>query len=363
MRVILVDDEPIALEVIEASLSIYDEIQIVGRFTDPGQALENIKTLDPHVIFLDIEMGPANGLEIANNFLMQKNSIEIVFITAYSKYAIEAFEFNAIDYILKPPQKNRLDKTIERLRERFESEETTRQTINQLKVHSFGKFEVRDNTDKALKWRTQKTKELFALLLIGNKVSRDIILETIFPDKDLQKATTILHTTVYQLRRSLGKLGFKDNISYSNGEYELNLPMDCDFHKLDEILSLNNHSEENIMDLLNIYKGDFLEFEGYPWILSHQQEYKASIINILLSFTKAKLKANHRCLVIEDALKLLYKLDPYNEDVATIVIKYLGEQGHLDRLKKFFKQYKDNLWQELNVKPKDKTQNLYEKYC
>ncbi len=106
MRTILVDDEPIALEMLASLLLSYDDIEIVGSYTDPTIALKEIRNTKPQVIFLDIEMGRMNGLEASEAFISVDDTFEIVFITAYSQYAVDAFEVNAIDYLLKPIQKN-----------------------------------------------------------------------------------------------------------------------------------------------------------------------------------------------------------------------------------------------------------------
>ena len=116
MKTILIDDEPMALEVLANLLPAYEDLDIVGRYTNPLDALEKIKITEPDIIFLDIEMGNMNGLELAQVFMAELPKVEIVFVTAYSQYAVDAFELNAIDYLLKPIQEKRLIKAIERLR-------------------------------------------------------------------------------------------------------------------------------------------------------------------------------------------------------------------------------------------------------
>ena len=123
MKTILIDDEPMALEVLANMLSPYEDIDIIGRYTNPTQALEKIKVSQVDIIFLDIEMGDVNGLELAQVFMEKDPQVEIVFVTAYSQYAVDAFELNALDYLLKPIQEKRLFKAIERLRENIKEEQ------------------------------------------------------------------------------------------------------------------------------------------------------------------------------------------------------------------------------------------------
>src|SRR5699024_8035906 len=106
MRVIIIDDEPAALVVLSSLLSEYNDIQMVGNYTNPMDALNEIKIVKPDIVFLDIEMGEFNGLEIVD-FFLQEAPLEIVFVTAYSQYAVDAFEVNAMDYLLKPVQRRR----------------------------------------------------------------------------------------------------------------------------------------------------------------------------------------------------------------------------------------------------------------
>ncbi len=368
MKVILVDDEPIALEVLGAILSTYEDIDILRSYTDPIVALKELKELQPDVIFLDIEMGATNGLEMAQLFLECQNSVEIVFITAYSQYAVDAFDVNAMDYLLKPIQEKRFYKTIERLRERTEKhyiqDKKTNVLENKLKIKSFGVFKVLDSFDNPLIWRTQKTKELFAYLWEQNDrhVSKDLIMETIFPDKDLDKATTLLHTTIYQLRKNLGKLGYPNGILYFNDSYQLKLPITSDLEELNSILELKSLNDKDILRILDIYKGDFLENEGYHWAIGIQQMYKDLVFNLLYDFSKIKLGKRNFTSILRMCLDMMYKLDPFNDNVAKMIIEYYGSQGKKSKLETFFNNYVENLWKEMNLRPLDSTNDLYRKY-
>jgi two-component system, LytTR family, response regulator len=115
ISVIIVDDEPHALKLLEMYLSAHDDFQILDLCVDGEQALAKIKKLRPDVIFLDIQMPELTGLELIKQ-LGDKRPL-IVFVTAYDKYAIKAFEENALDYLLKPFNKIRFSKMIDKVRE------------------------------------------------------------------------------------------------------------------------------------------------------------------------------------------------------------------------------------------------------
>jgi DNA-binding LytR/AlgR family response regulator len=115
MKVILIDDEQAALDELEYNLSKYKDIDIIATFSNPQKALETCKSLRFDAMFLDIDMPGMDGISLAGQILQFKNSIDIVFVTAFNDYAVKAFELNALDYLLKPINKERLDSTIERL--------------------------------------------------------------------------------------------------------------------------------------------------------------------------------------------------------------------------------------------------------
>jgi two-component system LytT family response regulator len=115
LRVILIDDEERVLNLMERLLETNKNIEISGKYTRPEEAISRIKTEKVDVVFLDIQMNGMNGIQAAEYLLEVDPEIDIVFITAYNQYAIEAFKLSAVDYLLKPPTAERLNKTIERL--------------------------------------------------------------------------------------------------------------------------------------------------------------------------------------------------------------------------------------------------------
>lgn len=115
MRAVLVDDEGLALEELAYFLKQTGEIEIVGRYTDPAEALEKIITTEPEVAFLDIEMPELNGFLIAELILKLKKKTRIVFATAFNEYAVKSYELNALDYVMKPFTRERFELTFRKL--------------------------------------------------------------------------------------------------------------------------------------------------------------------------------------------------------------------------------------------------------
>ena len=122
IRIVVVDDEEPARNELCFQLKQIDEVDIIGEAADGIQALQLIKSLKPDLALLDIQMPGLTGFEVARELVKKKTESQVVFVTAYDHYAIEAFEINAIDYLLKPVEPLRLQHTLERVRNRQRSD-------------------------------------------------------------------------------------------------------------------------------------------------------------------------------------------------------------------------------------------------
>jgi two-component system LytT family response regulator len=111
LRCLLVDDEPLALKRLDNLLSAHPEIEIIGKISRPSEAVRLIDGLEPDLLFLDIQMPGMNGFEVLEKIKRQPMTI---FVTAYDRYALEAFEVNSVDYLLKPVQRERLEKAVKK---------------------------------------------------------------------------------------------------------------------------------------------------------------------------------------------------------------------------------------------------------
>jgi len=120
IRVLLVDDEPLAIQGLEMRLGDYDEVEIVGKAMNGREAIKEIRSLSPDLVFLDIQMPGIDGLGVVRALIGSSMPL-FVFVTAYDKYAIEAFEANALDYLVKPVEEERLSDAIARAREALHS--------------------------------------------------------------------------------------------------------------------------------------------------------------------------------------------------------------------------------------------------
>lgn len=132
---IIVEDELPAAEELKYLLSQYKPIHVKKVVYDGKSGLEAIEELRPDAVFMDINMPLQNGIELAKQVKEFDDSIDIIFVTAYEEHAVEAFEVNALDYILKPFDEKRIRKTIERLvnkRKSIKKEERLPDIINEI---------------------------------------------------------------------------------------------------------------------------------------------------------------------------------------------------------------------------------------
>lgn len=122
LRVIAIDDEPLALRRLEWCLQDVPDVALVGKTGDPQRGLELIRTLAPDVVLLDVEMPELSGFELIDALgeLQDAPMPEIVFVTAFDHFAVKAFAVSVVDYLLKPVERSRLIEALERARVRRE---------------------------------------------------------------------------------------------------------------------------------------------------------------------------------------------------------------------------------------------------
>ena len=118
IRVLIVDDEPLAREGIRLLLENEPDVEIVGEAADGAEALRAIESLRPKLMFLDVQMPGMSGMEVLKQ-LDKANMPEVIFVTAYDQYALRAFEHHALDYLLKPFDDERFQSALARARKRI----------------------------------------------------------------------------------------------------------------------------------------------------------------------------------------------------------------------------------------------------
>ncbi|SMG21022.1 two component transcriptional regulator, LytTR family [Marivirga sericea] len=132
MKVLIIDDERLARKELSNLLAEYKDIEILGEAANADEAEEMIDKLNPDLIFLDIQMPGKTGFELLETL---ERTPKVIFTTAYDEYALKAFEFNALDYLLKPIEPKRLTESISKIRKEVEAQEEHQKKSNQLTVN------------------------------------------------------------------------------------------------------------------------------------------------------------------------------------------------------------------------------------
>ena len=118
IRTILVDDEPLATQGLRLRLEAHDDVEVVATAANGREAIRAIKTHKPDLVFLDIQMPGFDGFSVISG-MMEVEPPLFVFVTAYNEHALRAFEAQAVDYLMKPVEEDRLAATLDRVRQRL----------------------------------------------------------------------------------------------------------------------------------------------------------------------------------------------------------------------------------------------------
>lgn len=358
MRAILIDDEPLSLEGMERLLRRYG-VEVAAAYLDPAEALAGGPGVGADVAFVDIEMPGMNGLEAAARLMSDMPDLAVVFVTAYDQYAISAFELNATDYLLKPVQPKRLEATLARIAERMRLRRAWERP-QQMMFRCFLRLSVTegDGTDRDVQWRTSKAKELFAYLLhMRNKpVPKDVLIDLIWPDLDLGRAQTHLHTTVYQIRQTLKAAGLPIKLNYADGGYRLDLNgAGVDVDLFEQRLSAWERGESPSGDGMNLwrelYRGDYFELEGYLWAEPERERMRNRWHAGAMRAAAGLGGTPERIGEAQALLMEIIARFPTSPDGYLQLIKLLHAQGRGHEGRKLYEQYRQALLEESGEEP------------
>lgn len=275
IRTVIVDDEPLVLQMITDMLLAEEDLKIIGAYTNPQEALLHIQEKKPDLVFLDIDMPLLNGIELATDILNKVENIGIVFLTAYDQYAVEAFKLNAMHYILKPPSHKELKTAISRLKA---SEKVVLETYDSVFIRLLGGISIcNENGASLVKWRTAKAEELFALLMItGDKgIDKWRIIDRLWPESHCsQKSEQLLYSTIYRVKTALNQAGIHATLNNKLGIYSLSLENTwCDVYELekwDNRKFKDNGTIGTCDELFDIYRGELFCGRDYEWSIVYR---------------------------------------------------------------------------------------------
>lgn len=355
IKVVVIDDEKAMHLIMKKLIAEINDVELVGCYHNAEQALQYIEQYEIDLVFIDMMIGQDHGLDVARKLRARHSEINIVFVTSHKEYAIDSFDSYPLDYMIKPVSKSRIEQTLARAAAK--RQQTMIANDPKLVVRALGDLEVRGEQVGPAKWISKRSMELFAYLLMqrGRPVLKSKIIEHIYPDIPEKNAAIYMNTNVYQLRKTLDALGFKDIIVHSQEQYWLLIEqIHADFWQLQDQLSYFNTIEidsQNIDQALaceQLYTGPLLQERSYDWAITEQirlhslySQFAKRLITYLL---------NHQR--VEQAITLIKKLllnDEWDEEANLLLLQAYQELEDYINFKLHFEHISSLYQKELSV--------------
>lgn len=247
MKILLVDDEKLQLARLEESVrSVVPSADIV-TYTNPVLALSENKNTKIDIAFLDIEMPKLNGIQLAKALKNINPKINIVFVTAFDRFALDAMKMHASGFVTKPVNQEKIFEEINGLRYPVELTPTKK-----LQIKCFGNFEV-FHDGQPLKFAYSKSKELFAYLVDREGSAININeLNAVLWEED---HTSYLRNLISDIQKTLAKIGASDVFIKRHNECYIDTSkVDCDAYEYK-----NNNPEA-----IRMYRGEYMYQYSWP---------------------------------------------------------------------------------------------------
>jgi len=344
MRTMIVDDEIPALKLLEKRVNAQKDLTLIYSTTIGEEVVERVKDLSIELLLLDINIGNVLGIELAEEINRINPRVKIVFVTAYSEYAVTAFEVNALDYLLKPVTKNRFEKMIQKVCSRKDEKEVEQ---SPLVFDIFSEGQIFKGKGHLLELRTKKASELLFILWHFSEggLNKEQLVEYLWPDQVKESSTMMLHTTIYQIRQVFKKNKLQNPIMYKQGRYMLTHPVETPLDSLKDLLKQPIDSK-NITKVLDVYKERYFAMSDYIWA----DEYSQNLHQIILEYLMKGVEKD--CVDQPIITRIFYKFKEdllLEEDYVEIIYDYYKRNNQHIRAAEFLKETDDYWRNELDI--------------
>lgn len=363
-KCIAVDDEQNALNRFERMIAQDERLSLEGTFTSPSDAVEFIKEHPVDIAFLDIEMPQMTGLELAEVLMDYNPYIEVVFVTAYNQYALEAFKAHATGYLLKPLARDAFQRQIDIMETKLKKDHTP--TGNKLTVSCFGSFSIKKPGDdgELIRFRTSKAEELLAYLIHneGRARSKDMILDTLWPETDPDKAANNFRVTCTYIRSTLADIGYTDILVRDHDDYSVNISMiTCDYIKFRKgVSNMDALTLAEAEELSRLYTGGYLENRFYEWADESRSWLETRYIQLMYhlgSLYKSQDKVDRAI----NAYEAVLRVDLYEEEALREVLSLKAKKLPANAIREYYDKYVHQLSEEYGSDPSKETRDLVKK--
>ena len=353
-KAIVVDDEELSVRRLKRLLLESGEVDSCHTFLNPAEAYDFAKANPIDVAFLDISMPDMSGMTLSRQLLELDDSIQVVFATGFENYAVEAFEVNALDYLLKPVSAERLQQTIGKIR-RQNVRKTASAPVIEVQLFNGLQLFNRSPEQESIKLRSPKTEELFVYLVCKGPVSRDQIIDALWNGLDPNKATKNLNTNIYYIRKALGDYNLGHVLLTGKTEIRLDANyMHCDLYEFERLLRMVRIDPERNTDLLRqaevLYTGELLKGKTYDWISEDSRRLERLYTELLETAAKKCLQRGERREALHYYSELV-KRDSLRDDIHVEIIRLYLELGRMHEAMLQYRQLEEILLQELGTAP------------
>ncbi len=282
MRIIIVDDEPLAVDLIRTRIERIKGHEVVGQYTDPLVALKEAGSTKVDVIVSDVAMPQMNGMIFAEKMLDRVPEVSFIFATAHNQYAVDAFRLNAIHYILKPVSQVDLEEALNRVKPVLMNHPLL-VAGESCSIHCIGDFYSTGKGGDRVHWKSAKAEELFAILLLHQEqgAGKWKLIEWLWPESDPKKGEQNLYTTVFRLKTTLEKNGLDVAVKNINGVYTIVIgEVWCDYNIYSDALKLvkggQPHSAVKSMleDIPQLASETLLADKDYLWSVTLSRHFE-----------------------------------------------------------------------------------------
>lgn len=366
MNVVLIDDEQSALDYLEDLLMMHDDIHIIGKYLNPFKGIDHILATDVTIVFLDINMSVFNGIDVAAVLKEKKPDVQIVFVTAYDDYALDAFEVAAVDYLMKPVLKERLDKTLTQVR-KLAGKDPVDPTMKITLFHKV-QFIPPGREGVSIQFNMAKVQQLFIYMLYNRTrlVRKEQLIDMLWEELEEKRALSQLYNAIYMIRKQLAPYEKFINITTYADSYRLNVSntvIDVDLFE-DKIAALPTLSDKNFQhhqEVIDYYTDNYLIDYDYLWVENERYRLQTLWVNVTLDllhwyFTQEKY---------EEAMKLCLRIchiAPITEEAYFYLMKISAKKEAHSSVHYHFSQLSETLYREIQMAPNQKIINWYESW-